>query len=156
MLGQLRDIIPGSGHWPRFLRNRSEQFEARLGLVEVLESPSLFLRGMAGSRIPIVVSHGEGRVQFDDDAGRSGVQVALRHVDGDGSPARSYPANPNGSDDGIAGVTSADGRVTLLMPHPERTPRTLNLSWHPPGWPGDSPWLRMFMNARAWTEQNRA
>lgn len=147
MLSQLKPIIPGARHWPRLLRNRSEQFEARFGLLEVEDSPSLFFAGMAGSRIPVAIAHGEGRVQFDDDADRKAASVALRYVDGDG-PATRYPANPNGSQDAIAGLTSTDGRATILMPHPERTPRTANLSWAPADWPEDSPWLRMFRNAR--------
>ncbi|HXH01596.1 MAG TPA: phosphoribosylformylglycinamidine synthase, partial [Xanthomonadaceae bacterium] len=150
MLSQLKDIIPGAKDWPMFLRNSSEQFEARLGLVEVADSPSLFLRGMAGSRIPIAISHGEGRASFGDDAQRAAVRVAMRYIDADGSVASRYPANPNGSPDGIAGLTSDDGRVTLLMPHPERTLRTVNLSWAPRDWPEESPWLRMFRNARVW------
>ncbi|MDQ3495731.1 MAG: phosphoribosylformylglycinamidine synthase [Pseudomonadota bacterium] len=149
MLSQLKDIVPGAAHWPQFLRNRSEQFEARLGMLEVVESPSLFFAGMASSRIPVVVSHGEGRAAFASDTDRTAVRVALRYVDGDGSPATTYPANPNGSEDAVAGLCSDDGRVTLLMPHPERTPRTVNLSWAPAGWPEESPWLRMFRNARA-------
>jgi phosphoribosylformylglycinamidine synthase len=148
MLSQLKAIIPGAGHWPQFLRNRSEQFEARLGMLEVVESPSLFLAGMAGSRIPVAVSHGEGRAAFASAADRASARVALRYVDADGGPAATYPANPNGSEDAVAGLCSDDGRVTLLMPHPERTPRTVNLSWAPAGWPADSPWLRMFRNAR--------
>ncbi len=148
MLSQLKEIIPGAAHWPRFQRNLSEQFEARLGMLEVVESPSLFLAGMAGSRIPVVVSHGEGRAEFGREADRSGARVALRYVAGDGSPAVDYPANPNGSDDAVAGLTSDDGRVTLLMPHPERTLATANFSWAPPSWPDASPWLRMFRNAR--------
>ncbi len=148
MLSQLKAIIPGATHWPRFLRNRSEQFEARFGMLEVVESPSLFFRGMEGSRIPVAVSHGEGRAEFATAADQAAARVALRYVEGDGSAARSYPANPNGSADAVAGLTSDDGRVTILMPHPERTPRTANLSWAPPGWSGDSPWLRMFRNAR--------
>jgi phosphoribosylformylglycinamidine synthase len=155
MLSQLKPIIPGAGHWPRFLRNRSEQFEARFGLLEVVESPSLFLRGMAGSRIPVSIAHGEGRADFDGPDGtldRSAARVALRYVAGDGSVATTYPANPNGSPDGIAGLASEDGRVTILMPHPERTPRRANLSWAPRDWPGDSPWLRMFRNARAFVD----
>jgi phosphoribosylformylglycinamidine synthase len=148
MLSQLRDIIPGAEHWPRFLRNRSEQFEARFGLLEVADSPSLFFRGMAGSRIPVAIAHGEGRASFDNDADRSAATVALRYIANDGSPALSYPANPNGSEDAIAGLTSRDGRATILMPHPERTPRTVNMSWHPTDWPEASPWLRMFRNAR--------
>jgi len=148
MLSQLKDIIPGAAHWPRFLRNRSEQFEGRLGLLEVLDSPSLFLAGMAGSRIPVVVAHGEGRAAFDDEADRAAARVALRYVEGDGAPAKTYPANPNGSVDAIAGLASDDGRATILMPHPERTLRSLNFSWAPREWPDASPWMRMFRNAR--------
>ncbi|WP_159744339.1 phosphoribosylformylglycinamidine synthase [Luteimonas cellulosilyticus] len=147
MLAQLKTIIPGAAHWPRFLRNRSEQFEARLGLLEVVESPSMFFAGMAGSRIPVAVAHGEGRAQFDAPADPAQARVALRYVDADGA-ATTYPANPNGSQDAIAGLSTDDGRVSILMPHPERTPRTANLSWAPADWPADSPWLRMFRNAR--------
>ncbi|WP_407354067.1 phosphoribosylformylglycinamidine synthase [Luteimonas sp. R10] len=150
MLSQLRDIIPGTQHWPRFLRNRSEQFEARLGLLEVTDSPSLFLRGMEGSRIPVAVAHGEGRAAFDGDADPATAPVALRYVQGDGSAAIAYPANPNGSVDAIAGLCSDDGRATIVMPHPERTLRGVNFSWQPPSWGDTSPWLRMFRNARAW------
>ncbi|MCA0394572.1 MAG: phosphoribosylformylglycinamidine synthase [Proteobacteria bacterium] len=148
MLSQLKDIIPGATHWPRFLRNRSEQFEARLGLLEVVESPSLFFAGMAGSRIPVAIAHGEGRAVFAGEADRAAARVALRYVDGDGSPAAHYPANPNGSEDAVAGLCSDDGRATILMPHPERTLRAANFSWAPAGWTGASPWLRMFRNAR--------
>jgi phosphoribosylformylglycinamidine synthase len=150
MLSQLKGIIPGAEHWPRFLRNRSEQFEARTSLLEVVESPSIFLRGMAGSRIPVAVAHGEGRAEFDNAVDQAAARVALRFVDGNGEVAQRYPLNPNGSPDGITGLTSDDGRVTILMPHPERTLRSLNLSWHPDGWADDSPWLRMFRNARVW------
>ena len=150
MLAQLKTLIPGAQHWPVFLRNRSEQFEARLGLLEVLDSPSLFLRGMAGSRIPVAVAHGEGRAQFANDADGATAKIALRYVDGAGNAATSYPANPNGSPDAIAGLTSADGRATLLMPHPERVFRSVQLSWRPPEWGEASPWLRMFRNARQW------
>ncbi len=148
MLSQLKDIIPGAEHWPRFLRNRSEQFEARFGLLEVADSPSLFFRGMAGSRIPVAIAHGEGRATFDRDADREAATIALRYVANDGSAATTYPANPNGSESAIAGLTSRDGRATILMPHPERTPRAVNMSWHPAEWPEASPWLRMFRNAR--------
>ncbi|MCD7100256.1 phosphoribosylformylglycinamidine synthase [Stenotrophomonas sp. MMGLT7] len=151
MLSQLRDIIPGAEHWPRFLRNRSEQFEARTALLEVVESPSIFLRGMAGSRIPVAVAHGEGRAQFDSAVDQAAARVALRYVDGEGNAAEHYPLNPNGSPGGITGLTTTDGRATILMPHPERTARTLNLSWAPADWAQDSPWLRMFRNARVWT-----
>ncbi|MGH8031606.1 MAG: phosphoribosylformylglycinamidine synthase [Luteimonas sp.] len=149
MFSQLKAIIPGAGHWPQFLRNRSEQFEARFSLLEVIESPSLFLRGMAGSRLPVAIAHGEGRASFNSATDQASAPVALRYVDGDGSPATAYPANPNGSTDAVAGLTSDDGRVTILMPHPERAARVANLSWAPQEWQGDSPWLRMFRNARA-------
>jgi phosphoribosylformylglycinamidine synthase len=147
MLSQLKDIIPGAAHWPQFLRNHSEQYEARLSLLEVLDSPSLFLRGMTGSRIPVAVAHGEGRAEFADADAASSARVALRYVDGEVVASR-YPANPNGSPDAVAGLTSDDGRVTILMPHPERTLRVANYSWAPRDWSGDSPWLRMFRNAR--------
>jgi phosphoribosylformylglycinamidine synthase len=150
MLAQLKALVPGAEHWPRFVRNRSEQFEARLGLVEVVENPSLFFAGMAGSVLPIAVSHGEGRAVFDAPEHVDQALVAVRFVDGHGRVAASYPANPNGSPGGITGLTSRDGRSTLLMPHPERVHRTLQLSWHPDGWGEASPWLRMFRNARAW------
>lgn len=150
MLSQLQPIIPGADGWPRFARNRSEQFEARTVLLEVVESPSIFLRGMEGSRIPVAVAHGEGRAEFASPVEQAAARVALRYVDGEGRPTLRYPLNPNGSPEGITGLTSADGRVTILMPHPERSPRTLNLSWAPADWPAESPWLRMFRNARAW------
>ena len=150
MMAQLRDIIPGATHWPKFLRNRSEQFEARLGLLEVLDSPSLFFAGMEGSRIPVAIAHGEGRAAFDGDAHRDAARVSLAYVAGDGSPALSYPDDPNGSTNTIAGLCSDDGRATILMPHPERTLRTANFSWAPADWPEDGPWMRMFRNARAW------
>ncbi|MFP4146259.1 MAG: phosphoribosylformylglycinamidine synthase [Halorhodospira sp.] len=149
MLAHLRDLIPGAGAWPRFVRNRSEQFEARLALVEVLDSPSILLQGMAGSRLPLAVAHGEGRVDFSvgDPAA---AQPALRYIDGHGRPAETYPANPNGSAEGLTGFTSDDGRATILMPHPERVFRSVQHSWHPAAWGEDGPWLRMFRNARAW------
>ncbi|ADV28253.1 phosphoribosylformylglycinamidine synthase [Pseudoxanthomonas suwonensis 11-1] len=150
MMSQLKDIIPGAGHWPKFLRNRSEQFEARTALLEVVESPSVLLRGMAGSRIPVAVAHGEGRAEFDSALDQAAARVALRYVDGDGNIATTYPLNPNGSPDGITGLSSEDGRATILMPHPERVARTVNLSWHPADWGVDSPWMRMFRNARVW------
>ncbi len=152
MLSNLHQIIPGAGSWPRFVRNRSEQFEARLVMVEVPESPSILMQGMTGSRLPIVVAHGEGRAEFPDTAALEAAapQVALRYIENDGSVAGRYPANPNGSPQGIAGLASADGRVTILMPHPERVFRTLQHSWHPDGWGEDGPWLRLFRNARAW------
>ena len=150
MMSQLKDIIPGATHWPRFLRNRSEQFEARLALLEVQESPSILLQGMAGSRIPVVVSHGEGRADFERTNDLVAARVALRYIEGNGEVATRYPLNPNGSPEGITGLTSDDGRSTILMPHPERTLRSVNLSWHPAEWKEESPWLRMFRNARHW------
>jgi len=149
MVAQLKQLIPGAEHWPQFLRNRSEQYEARLALLEVLDSPSVLLAGMAGSRVPIVVAHGEGRAAFDNATDHAAAQVAVRYVDGAGRIAMSYPANPNGSPDAIAGLTSADGRATLMMPHPERVFRSVQMSWHPADWGEDSPWMRLFRNARA-------
>jgi phosphoribosylformylglycinamidine synthase len=150
MLSQLKELIPGAAHWPRFLRNKSEQFEARLSLVEIVESPSLFLDGMAGSRLPIATSHGEGRVVFGSDEARyaASYTVAMRYVDNYGEVADKYPANPNGSTDGICGLSSEDGRVTIMMPHPERVAMTRQNSWHPDDWGEDGPWMRMFRNAR--------
>jgi phosphoribosylformylglycinamidine synthase len=150
MLSHLRELIPGTDSWPRFLRNKSEQFEARLNLVEVLESPSLFLQDMAGSRMPIATSHGEGRASFAEDSDRymASHMIAARYVDNYGNVADSYPANPNGSIDGICGLSNEDGRVTIMMPHPERVVRTMQNSWHPDEWGSDGPWMRMFRNAR--------
>ncbi|MFA9460539.1 phosphoribosylformylglycinamidine synthase [Thiohalorhabdus methylotrophus] len=153
MLSQLSELIPGAEHWPAFRRNRSEQFEGRLVMAEVPESPSLLFRGMAGSRIPIAVAHGEGRPQFAPgglETARESGTVALRYVDNRGRTATTYPANPNGAPDGIAGMTTPDGRFTVLMPHPERLFRTVQYSWHPEDWPEDGPWLRLFCNARSW------
>ena len=154
MMANLRDLIPGASSWPRFVRNLSEQFEARLALVEVLPSPSLFLAGMAGSRLPIAVAHGEGRIelragQSEQTLRDSGI-AALRYVDNHGHAASTYPANPKGSAGGLTGFTSTDGRYTILMPHPERSIRTVQFSWHPRAWGEDGPWLRLFRNARRW------
>jgi phosphoribosylformylglycinamidine synthase len=150
MLAQLKTLVPGAEHWPTFHRNRSEQYEARLALVEVQESPSILLAGMAGSRLPVVVAHGEGFARFQQPAHQAQAAVALRFVDNGGAVTEAYPANPNGSPAGITGLTSRDGRATLMMPHPERVFRTLQMSWHPAGWGEDSPWMRLFRNARAW------
>ena len=152
MLSNLKEIIPGSQAWPRFVQNKSERFEARFSLVEIQENPSIFFDGMAGSRMPIAVSHGEGRTEFSsddaiDDANESGT-VAMRYVDNYGHITETYPANPNGSPDGITALTTTDGRVTIMMPHPERVFRTVANSWHPDEWQEDSPWVRMFRNAR--------
>ncbi|HET7843294.1 MAG TPA: phosphoribosylformylglycinamidine synthase subunit PurQ, partial [Xanthomonadales bacterium] len=149
MLAALKSLVPGAGHWPSLERNASEQYEARLALVEVLPSPSLFLAGMAGSRIPVAVAHGEGRARFASDADRTSVAACLRYVGPAGGEAE-YPYNPNGSPHGLTGFTNADGRVTILMPHPERVFRSVQLSWRPREWGEDSPWMRMFRNARAW------
>ncbi|MBO2674610.1 phosphoribosylformylglycinamidine synthase [Shewanella algae] len=152
MLSNLKEIIPGTEHWPHFVRNRSERFEARFSLVEVQQSPSLFFSGMAGSRMPIAVSHGEGRVEFASAAAMAAAEqsgtVALRYVNGKGEVASLYPQNPNGSPNGLSGICSLDGKVTIMMPHPERVFRTVANSWHPENWGEDSPWMRMFRNAR--------
>ncbi|MGN6741139.1 phosphoribosylformylglycinamidine synthase [Dyella sp.] len=150
MLSQLKDIIPGAQHWPKFLRNASEQYEARVATLEILDSPSLFFKGMTGSRIPVAVAHGEGRVHFPNVCSPSKAQAAVRFVDNRGKPTENYPLNPNGSPGGLAGFTAADGRVTILMPHPERVFRSVQMSWSPDSWGEDSPWMRMFRNARAW------
>ena len=151
MMSQLKAIIPGAEHWPAFRRNRSEQYEARLALLHVEQSPSILLRGMAGSRIPVAVAHGEGRAVFASREDAAAAGIALRYTDGDAVATR-YPANPNGSPEGIAGLTTTDGRVTILMPHPERTLRRANFSWAPADWPDTSPWQRLFANARAWVD----
>jgi len=150
MMANLRDIIPGAENWPHFVRNKSEQFEARLAMVEVAESPSILLDGLAGSRMPVVVSHGEGRVEFNSDVQLAESVKALRYVDGRGGVAERYPSNPNGSPEGITGLTTPDGRFTIMMPHPERCFRTVQMSWHPADWGENSPWMRMFQNARRW------
>jgi phosphoribosylformylglycinamidine synthase len=151
MLSALRELIPGSSHWPVFMRNRSEQFEGRLVMVEVADSPSLFFSGMAGSRLPIAIAHGEGQARFADGdlaAAREARLVTMRYVDHHGAVATSYPANPNGSPDGVAGLTTTDGRVTIAMPHPERVFRAAQCSWRPAAWTDAAGWLRMFQNAR--------
>ena len=149
MLAALKELIPGAAAWPEFAGNRSEQFEARLSLVRIEESPSVFLRGMAGSCLPVATAHGEGRAVFDGGVTPDGL-VALRYVDGAGVAAERYPQNPNGSPAGITGLCNEDGRVTVMMPHPERTLRTVNFSWAPSAWSDVSPWQRMFLNARRW------
>jgi phosphoribosylformylglycinamidine synthase len=154
MLSTLKELIPGADHWPRFVRNNSEQFEARFSQLEILESPALFFAGMQGSVLPIAVAHGEGRAEFSVDAAAADVVnrglVAARFVDGTGAVATRYPQNPNGSPLGITGLTTVDGRVTIMMPHPERVFRTVTNSWHPAAWGEDGPWMRMFRNARVW------
>jgi phosphoribosylformylglycinamidine synthase len=149
MLSHLKPIIPGAEHWPTFQRNTSEQYEARLVTLEVLDSESVVFRGMAGSRIPVVTAHGEGRAVFAEGRKPGKAGVCVRFVDNRGKPTEAFPHNPNGSPDGVAGFTAANGRVTILMPHPERVFRTAQMSWHPHEWGEDSPWMRMFRNARA-------
>jgi phosphoribosylformylglycinamidine synthase len=152
MFAVLKDLIPGAQHWPQFLRNRSEQFEGRTSLVEILDSPSLLLAGMRGSRLPVAVAHGEGRPQFGrpQDLQRcvDARLVAFRYIDNRGATAEQYPANPNGAMHGIAALTTPDGRVTVTMPHPERVYRSVQNSWRPRSAGADSGWMRMFRNAR--------
>ncbi len=154
MLAELRELIPGASNWPRFVRNRSEQFEARYVMTEIVESPSIFMQGMAGSKIPVVVAHGEGQIEFSDGHDADGLaaanQVAMRYIDNGGSVSERYPYNPNGSAAGITGVTNQSGLVTLMMPHPERLGRSVNHSWAPSDWGRDGPWVRLFRNARVW------
>ena len=150
MMSQLSGLIPGASAWPRFTRNDSEQFEARLSLVEVMQSPSIFLQGMQGSIMPIVVAHGEGKAEFSSDESQKNALVSLRYVDNRHQVAQCYPANPNGSPDGITGLTTDDGRFTIMMPHPERVFRASQFSWAPDEWQEDGAWMRMFRNARVW------
>jgi phosphoribosylformylglycinamidine synthase len=154
MMAALKNIIPSAAHWPTFVRNRSEQFEGRLIMTAIPENRSLFFDGMEGSRFPVVVAHGEGLAYFDNDNAISALVqnklVTMQYVDNYGNVAQRYPYNPNGSPQGITGLTNADGRVTIMMPHPERVYRTATNSWHPPEWGDDGPWLRMFRNARVW------
>ncbi len=153
MLSQMRELIPGAEHWPDFVRNRSEQFEARLSMVEIMPSPSIFTNGMEGAFVPIVVSHGEGRTRF-----RPGQQPGLSlpfmcFTDNYGKPSEHYPANPNGSADGLTAFTTTNGRFSIIMPHPERVFLTRQLSWAPSNWSHEeSPWMRMFQNARKWVK----
>ena len=156
MMSNLHELIPGTEFWPHFVRNRSEQFEARVAMVQIQESASIFLQGMAGSRMPIAIAHGEGHAEFESEealleADLSGT-IALRYVDNHGKVTESYPANPNGSPRGITGLTSRDGRVTIMMPHPERVFRAVQNSWRPDEWQEDGGWMRMFRNARVWVD----
>jgi phosphoribosylformylglycinamidine synthase len=152
MMAALKEIIPGASHWPAFVRNRCEQFEARFVLVEIAPGPSILLAGMAGSRMPIATAHGEGRAEFatEEDAARAASLVCMRFVDHRGNATETYPLNPNGSPRGITGLTTPDGRFTIVMPHPERVFRSVQMSWAPDGMAEDSPWMRIFRNARAW------
>jgi phosphoribosylformylglycinamidine synthase len=150
MMAALASMIPGADAWPKFTRNKSEQFEARLSLVEVLDSPSIFFSGMAGSRIPIAVAHGEGYADFSQRGDPARVLRAMRYVDHRGRPTEAYPFNPNGSPDGLTAVTTADGRFTALMPHAERVFRNVQMSWTSGDRSAHSPWMQMFHNARRW------
>ena len=154
MFSALRELIPGTEHWPEFVSNRSEQYEARLSRVEILASPSILLPGMAGSMLPIAVAHGEGRAEFESPRAlkqcSSQGLIAMRFVDNRGAATEHYPENPNGSPLGIAALTNSDGRVTITMPHPERVFRTVLNSWHPADWGEDGAWMRLFRNARVW------
>jgi phosphoribosylformylglycinamidine synthase len=152
MLSALKELIPGADAWPRFVRNRSEQYEARLALVRITASQSVLLAGMQESVLPIVVAHGEGQAEFDSGSGTAGLLsrrlVTLQYVDTRDQPTEKYPFNPNGSALGLAGLCSADGRVTSVMPHPERVFRTVQNSWSPKEWSEDGGWTRLFRNAR--------
>jgi phosphoribosylformylglycinamidine synthase len=150
MMSNLKSIIPGAHAWPKFTRNKSEQFEARFGMVEVTDSPSIFFDGMAGTQSPIAIAHGEGYADFSLTGDIGQAMVAMRFVDNRGQVTETYPYNPNGSPQGITSVTTPDGRFTVLMPHAERVFRTVQHSWHPVSWGEDSPWMRMFRNARKW------
>ncbi len=150
MMSGLKSIIPGADHWPEFKMNHSEQFEARVVIVKVEKSPSIFMAGMQESRIPVVIAHAEGRAVFQNEQALSQVQVALRYVDNHGKVTEQFPANPNGSNEGVTGLTTQDGRFTIMMPHPERCFRTVQNSWHPEDWGEQGAWLRMFRNARSW------
>jgi phosphoribosylformylglycinamidine synthase len=156
MLANLKELIPGAENWPRFLKNSSEQFEARLVSVQINESPSVFFKGMAGSIVPIATAHGEGRAQFEDNKilqqSLDQKLVSMQYVDNFGKVTKQYPYNPNGSENGITALTTPDGRATILMPHPERVFLTKQLSWHPAQWGEHSPWFKMFQNAREWVE----
>ena len=153
MMSGLKEIIPGSQHWPRFIRNTSEQFEARVAMVEVQKSPSIFFSGMEGSKMPIAIAHGEGRAEFtiDPKLAFDAQAVALCYVDNYGALTTNFPANPNGSPMGITALTNSDGRFTIMMPHPERCFRSQQNSWHPDDWSEYGPWMRMFRNAKVWT-----
>jgi len=160
MMSNLAGIIPGAEAWPKFTRNQSEQYEARLVMAEVMSSPSIFTQGMTGSQLPIAIAHGEGFANFSQQGNLEALQkqglAALRFVDHKGTPTEIYPMNPNGSPGGLTGVTTPDGRFTVMMPHPERVFRAVQMSWAPREWldtpDGASPWMRLFRNARVWAK----
>jgi len=149
MMSQLKEMIPGAEHWPSFERNISEQFEARLLMVEVMDSPSILMQGMQGSKLPLVVAHGEGRAVFEHD-NQQHAAAYLRYIDAQGQAATTYPHNPNGSPDGLTGFTSDDGRFNIMMPHPERLFRNSQFSYYPEKNQEQGAWLRIFQNARHW------
>jgi len=148
MMANLKDLIPGAEDWPHFVRNNSEQFEARFSMLEIVESPSILFKDMAGSQMPIAIAHGEGRAEYKTDI--SSAISSARYVDHQGNATEQYPANPNGSPEGLTAFTTSDGRATIMMPHPERVFRTVQNSWHPDEWNEDAAWMRMFRNARVW------
>ena len=152
MMSNLHDIIPGSEAWPHYVRNHSEQYEARVSMVEIMPSKSVFLQGMEGSKIPVVVAHGEGRAEYRSDINEASNNACMRFVDRNSEPTEVYPANPNGSPQGLTGFTNDDGRFTIMMPHPERIFRTVQNSWQSKDWGEDSPWMRLFRNARVWVD----
>jgi phosphoribosylformylglycinamidine synthase len=149
MMSHLSELIPGATAWPSFQRNLSEQFEARVAMVQIEASPSILLTDMGGSRLPVVIAHGEGRAEFRHGHATE-ARVALRYVDHYGRVTEAFPANPNGSPDGVTGLTTQDGRFTIMMPHPERGFRTIQNSWRSCDWGQYGPWMRMFRNARRW------
>ena len=153
-MSAIKSLIPGAGHWPEFVRNHSEQYEARQVMVKIEQSPSLFFERMTGSEFPVVVAHGEGQAEFGSEedylAAESSNLIAARFIDNLGQVTQRYPYNPNGSSGGITALTSSDGRSTILMPHPERVFRAVTNSWRCEQWGEDSPWMRIFRNARCW------
>ncbi|MBL7000853.1 MAG: phosphoribosylformylglycinamidine synthase subunit PurQ, partial [Gammaproteobacteria bacterium] len=155
MMSNLHSIIPGTDSWPHFVKNKSEQYEARVAMVEIMPSASIFLRDMQGSKMPVVVAHGEGQLELRS-AGVSDILASqaacVRFIDRDGQPTEVYPANPNGSAQGLTGFTNSDGRFTIMMPHPERVFRSVQNSWQAKDWDQDSPWMRLFRNARVWVD----
>jgi phosphoribosylformylglycinamidine synthase len=148
MMSNLKPLIPGAHAWPKFTTNKSEKFEARFAMVEVLDSPSIFFNGMAGTQTPIAVAHGEGFADFSQTGNIDEAVATMRFVDNRGGATEAYPFNPNGTPRGLTSVTTPDGRFTVMMPHAERVFRSVLHSWHPDGWGEDSPWMRMFRNAR--------
>ena len=148
MLSNLKEIIPGSENWPTFERNTSEQFEARFTSVKIQKTNSLFFHDMEDSIMPIAIAHGEGKAQFTNKLNSK--NIAMKYVDYHGDSSQIYPHNPNGSENAVASVCNDSGRVTLMMPHPERVFRSIQNSWHPKEWGERSPWMRMFENARKW------